>query len=225
MKYACYLFDFDGTVADTGEGIRRSVAYSLDQLGYPVPDTEALNRFIGPPLHDSYRAMFGMSDDEATHAIEVYRERYWAVGLYESHLYPGMKALLGALHEAGAYVALASAKPRLMVEKLSRHFHIAESLDAISGTGLGRHGADKRDLIMAALPPGADPARACMAGDRKFDIEAAKALGMCAVGADYGYAQPGELAKAGADRVFTTVEDMGAWMLEPVVQATLEATR
>ena len=213
MKYDYYLFDFDGTIADTGEGIRRSVAYSLVKLGYEVPSTEVLNRFIGPPLHDTYMELFGMSDDEAEHAIEVYRERYLKTGLYESHLYPGIAALLKALHAGGAYVALASAKPQVMVETLSKYFGINGDLDAICGTGFGRHSSDKKDLLMGALPAGADPARVCMAGDRRFDVEAARALGMCAVGADYGYSEPGELAGAGAIVGFDTVEARGEWML------------
>ena len=124
MKYDYYLFDFDGTIADTGEGIRRSVAYALQKMGREVPDTAVLNRFIGPPLHDSYVEAFGMTDDEAEHAIEVYRERYIDIGLYESHLYPGIPALLKALHEGGAYVALASAKPKMMLETLTKYFGI-----------------------------------------------------------------------------------------------------
>lgn len=214
MKYDYCLFDFDGTIADTGEGIRRSVAYSLDRLGYEAPAEAVLNRFIGPPLHDSYVAFFNMTDDEAEHAIQVYRERYLEIGLYESHLYPGIAALLEALHAGGVHVGLASAKPQVMVETLSRHFGIDPFIDIYSGTGLGRHSADKRDLLLAALPEGADFSRACMAGDRCFDIAAAKALGLWAVGANYGYAQPGELAAAGADVVFDTVQDMAAWLLE-----------
>ena len=213
MKYAYYLFDFDGTIADTGEGIRRSVAYSLERMGVPAPDDGVLNRFIGPPLHDSYKALFGMTDAEAGRAVEIYRERYLKTGLYESCLYPGIAALLEALRAGGAYVALASAKPQVMVERLSEYFGIDRFLNAISGADLSRHSADKRDLLLAALPPGADCARACMAGDRRFDIEAAKELGMCAVGANYGYPEPGELLAAGADAVFDSVRDMARWML------------
>ena len=214
LKYEYYLFDFDGTIADTGEGIRRSVAYSAEKLGYPVPEAAVLNRFIGPPLHDSFVQYFGMTDEQAEHAIEVYRERYIDIGLYESQIYPGIPALLKALHARGAYVALASAKPRMMLERLTKHFGIDIYLDAISGTGLGRHSADKRDLLMAALPEGADPRRACMVGDRCFDIEAGKALGMTAIGADYGYSVPGELTDAGADRVFSDVRSMAETLLE-----------
>ena len=214
LKYRYYLFDFDGTIADTGEGIRRSVAYSLEKLGYEVPGTAALNRFIGPPLHDTYMQMFGMTDSQAENAIKIYRERYLEIGLYESCVYPGIAPLLKALHERGAFVALASAKPQVMVETLVKRFGMEEWIDCISGTGMGRHSADKRDLLMGALPEGADPVDACMAGDRHFDIDAARALGMCAVGADYGYSVPGELAEAGADRVFPDVRSMAEWMLD-----------
>ena len=214
MRYDYYLFDFDGTIADTGEGIRRSVAYSLEGVGRPVPGDEVLNRFIGPPLHDSYVDYIGMTDAEAEEAIGVYRERYVDTGLYESRVYPGVASLLRALKARGAWVAIASAKPQFMLERVTEHFGLRDCFDAIVGVGLGRHSADKRDLLLAALPEGADPACACMVGDRLYDIEAAKALGMTAVGADYGYSLPGELEAAGADAVFGDAPGMAAWLLE-----------
>ena len=212
-KYDCVLFDFDGTVADTGEGIRKSVAYSLEKLGFPPLPEATLSRFIGPPLHDSYMEFCGMDDDQAEAAIAAYRERYVDIGLYESRLYPGMAMLLRALHAAGAWVAIASAKPQFMLERLAKHFGIDKYLSAISGTGLSRHSADKRDLILAALPEGADPKRVCMVGDRRFDIEAAVALGMAGAGADYGYSLPGELAGAGACAVLDSVAGLCEFLL------------
>ena len=214
MKYDYWLFDFDGTVAETGEGIRGSVAYALEKLGRPVPEKTVLDRFIGPPLHGAFMEYCGLDADEAWKAITAYRERYVEIGLYESHIYPGMAALLRALHEGGAYVAIASAKPRFMLERLAAYYGLDRWIDAVVGTGAERQSADKRDLILSALPEGADPARACMAGDRCFDIEAAKALGLCAVGADYGYSLPGELAASGADAVFDSVSAMAEWMLD-----------
>ncbi len=214
MKYDYWLFDFDGTVAETGEGIRASVAYALEKLGRPVPEKAVLDRFIGPPLHGAFMEYCGLDADEAWKAITAYRERYVEIGLYESHIYPGMAALLRALHEGGAYVAIASAKPRFMLERLAAYYGLDRWIDAVVGTGAERQSADKRDLILSALPEGADPARACMAGDRCFDIEAAKALGLCAVGADYGYSLPGELAASGADAVFDSVSAMAEWMLD-----------
>ncbi len=213
LRYDCYLFDFDGTIADTGEGITKSVAYSLEKMGRPVPEQAVLDRFVGPPLQDSYMRYCGMNDDEAERAVALYRERYTDIGLYESRLYPGIAMLLRELHRAGAWVAIASAKPQVMLERLSKHFGIDVWLDTIVGIGLDRHSGDKRDLILRALPEGADPSRACMAGDRRFDIEAAKALGLFAAGADYGYAEPGELAAAGSDAVFGSVDAMAEGLL------------
>ena len=214
MKYDCYLFDFDGTLADTGEGIRKSVGHSLAGMGLEVPPDAVLNRFIGPPLHDCYVDIIGLTDAEAELAIGIYRERYVDTGLYESHIYPGIAQLLRALKRRGAWVAIASAKPQFMLERVAEHFGLRDCFDAIVGVGLGRHSADKRDLLLSALPEGTDPARACMVGDRLYDMEAAKALGMGAVGADYGYSAPGELAAAGADVVFDDVRAMSAWLLE-----------
>ena len=214
MKYAYCLFDFDGTVADTGEGIRRCVAYALEKLGYVVPGDEVLNRFIGPPLHGTFKALFNMDDALAERAVEAYRERYVDTGLYESFLYPGIAPLFRALKAAGAYVALASSKPTFMLERLAEYFGLSPYIDKISGAGLGPHAGEKRDMIRAALPEGVDPSRACMIGDRKFDIEAAVALGLYAVGADYGYAPKGELKAAGADSVFDSVRALSSWLLD-----------
>jgi len=210
LKYKCCLFDFDGTLVDTGDGIRKSVAYSLEKLGRTVPSESMLSRFIGPPLHDSYMEFCGLTDEQAESAIQIYRERYVDIGMYESHLYPGIVELLKALHEAGAYVAIASAKPQFMLERLAAYYGIDEWLDVIVGVGLDRHSADKRDLLLQALPRDVDVARACMVGDRRFDIEAARALGLVAIGAGYGYGLPGELTDAGAGAVYDSVSELAA---------------
>ena len=216
LKYCCCLFDFDGTIADTGEGIRKSVAYSLDKMKFPMLSESMLSRFIGPPLHDSYLEYCGMTDEEVEKAIVFYRERYVEIGLYESHLYPGLEALLRTLHEAGTYVAIASAKPQFMLERLAAYYRINGYLDNIVGIGLDRHSADKRDLIQRALKSGLDPQNACMVGDRCFDIEAARALGIVALGVNYGYALPGELTESGADAVFDSVNDLSLYLLGDV---------
>ena len=213
LKYDIYLFDFDGTIADTGEGITRSVAYSLEKLGRPIPEQAILNRFIGPPLHDSYMEYCGLNEEEAERAVALYRERYTDTGLYESHLYPGVAALLRALRRSGACVAIASAKPQFMLERLAAYYGIDRFLDRIVGIGPERHSADKRDLILRALPEGADMARVCMVGDRRFDMEAAVALGAAAIGADYGYGLPGELVASGASAVFDAVGDLAQFLL------------
>lgn len=213
MRYDYYLFDFDGTICETGDGIRKSVAYSLEKMGREVPDISVLNKFIGPPLHYGYMTFCGMTDAEAEQAVAFYRERYVDIGLFESYLYPGMEDLLRTLKERGAYVAIASGKPEMMLNILADHYDLNRYLDTIAGITLQHKGADKQALIMRALPEGADPKRVCMVGDRCFDIDAAKALGMAGIGAGYGYGPEGELEASGADMVFDDVASMSEWLL------------
>lgn len=216
MRYDYYLFDFDGTIAETGEGIRKSVAYSLEKMGFLVPDKSVLDQFIGPPLHYGYVHFIGMTEAQAEQAVALYRERYVKTGLFESYLYPGMKDLLRTLKNRGAYVAVASGKPEVMLRTLADYFDLNGCLDAIAGITLDTKSADKQVLIRRALPEGADPGRVCMVGDRCFDIDAAKALGMAGIGAGYGYGLAGELEKSGADRIFEDVPSMAEWLLADV---------
>ncbi len=214
MRFDYYVFDFDGTVAETGEGIRKSVGYSLEKMGREVPDDSVLNKFIGPPLHYCYKNLFGMDDAQADLAVKLYRERYVDIGLFESYLYPGIVDLFRTLKERGAYVAIASGKPEVMVKTLTKHFDLDKYLDVVAGISLEYKHADKIELITRALPQGADPKRVCMVGDRCFDIDAAKAMGMTGVGAGYGYGPEGELEASGADVVFEDVPSMAQWLLE-----------
>lgn len=216
MRYDYYLFDFDGTIAETGEGIRRSVAYSLEKMGWEVPDVSVLNKFIGPPLHYGYINFCGMTEEQAERAVAFYRERYVKTGLFESYLYPGMVELLQTLKQRGAYVAIASGKPEMMLNILAEHYDLNRYLDTISGITLEHKDANKKAIILRALPEGADMKRACMIGDRCFDIDAARALGIAAIGAGYGYGPEGELEASGADMVFDDVLSMAAWLLEEV---------
>ena len=110
-------------------------------------------------------------------------------------------------------MSIASGKPEVMVKTLTKHFDLDRYLDTVAGISLEYKHADKIELITRALPEGADPARVCMVGDRCFDIDAAKALGMAGIGAGYGYAPEGELVASGADRVFYDVAEMAAWLL------------
>ena len=213
LKYDYYLFDFDGTLADSGEGIRKSVAYSLEKMNWEVPSREVLNSFIGPPLHGSY-VRLGMTEAEAERAVALYRERYTETGIFETQVYPGIAQMLRRLRRGGAYVAVASGKPEVMLKRVLAHFGLDQYLNASVGVSLDRRDADKRDLIMRALPEGADLSRACMVGDRCFDMDAARALGMAAVGAGYGYGPEGELAASGADVIFDDVASMAGWLAE-----------
>ena len=107
----CAVFDLDGTLTQSEEGIFNCVLYAADRLGFPRPDGDTLRKFVGPPLRWSFMEYMGMSDAKADDALEIYRERYNAVGLFENRVYPGVRRLLRTLRQQGWYVAMATGKP------------------------------------------------------------------------------------------------------------------
>ena len=87
------LFDLDGTLTDSGEGIMNCAALALAHFGIPVPEREALRVFVGPPLDKTFRE-FGVPADKTNEAIAVYRSRYVPIGKWENHPYPGVEEML-----------------------------------------------------------------------------------------------------------------------------------
>ena len=125
------LFDFDGTVSDSSEGIINSVIYALSKYGIKEENKEALYRFIGPPLYDSFREFYRFSNVQALEAVEFYRERYHTLGMYESRIYDGIRELVCKLRLMGAIVGIATSKPEETVKKMMNFHKITDCFDFI----------------------------------------------------------------------------------------------
>lgn len=206
MRYdKCVIFDLDGTLTQSEEGIWNCVRYTAEQMGFPVPDAATLRKFIGPPLDYSFQTWMGMSEEQADEATRVYRSRYQTVGLFENRVYPGIRRLLRGLKEQGCWVAVATGKPQSPSERIVEHFGLSRWLDRIVGSR-EKMGADKNELIRAALPE--EYGEAWMVGDRKFDVEGGKAVGVKTVGVGYGYGSEEELRGAGCDAYAATVREL-----------------
>ena len=201
----CVIFDLDGTLTRSEEGIWNCVRYAAEKLGFPVPDAATLRKFIGPPLGWSFMEYMGMSEEMADKAVYTYRERYEAVGLFENRVYPGIRRLLRRLKRDGWYIGIATGKPQRSSERIIEHFGLNRYITKIVGPKDGR-GADKELLIRQALPE--DAGEAWMVGDRRFDMEGAKEVGIGAIGAGYGYGSREELMNSGCDVYCETVEDI-----------------
>lgn len=200
----CVIFDLDGTLTQSEEGIWNCVRYTAEKLALPVPDAATLRRFIGPPLQYSFRTYMGLSAEEAEEATQIYRSRYQIDGLFENRVYPGVRRLLRCLKKQGCWVAVATGKPQSPSERIVEHFGLTPFIDRIVGPA-GDIGAEKEGLIRAALPESYD--EAWMVGDRKFDVEGGKAVGVKTLGAGWGYGGEKELRAAGCDAYAATVED------------------
>lgn len=210
-SYETALFDLDGTLIDSGEGVTNSVAYSLKKFGIEVTDQTELYPFIGPPLHESYMRFYGFSKEKAMQAVEYYREYYREKGIYENRIYEGVEALLQRLYDKGITLIVATSKPELFARQILKQLNLADCFTCIAGANMDGTMTKKAEVISYALTAGgvSDYSKAIMIGDREYDIFGAKAAGIDALGVLYGYGGYEELKNAGADYIVEKAEEIG----------------
>lgn len=213
-----FLFDLDGTLTDPKQGICKCVQFALKGMGIVEEDLDKLEPFIGPPLTDSFMNFYGMTEEQAKTAVEIYRKRFSTIGLFENEIYEGIAVLLKELKEAGHCLAVASSKPTVFVKQILKHFEIYDYFDAIVGSELDGTRVKKEEVVEEALRQvygdrEPDKAHTYMIGDRKFDVEGAKAFELKSVGVTYGYGGDEELREAGADYVVASVEELKELLL------------
>lgn len=211
------LFDLDGTLTDPKIGITSSVQYALRDFGIEEPDLDRLEPFIGPPLRDSFMEFYGFDEAQAQRAVEKYRERFEVTGIFENEIYPGIAQMLETLKNSGKKLGIASSKPTVLVERILAHFSIRQYFDHVVGSEMDGTRSKKEEVVAEALrrmvPEGSAGRAVAMVGDRKFDIEGARAFGLTGIGVSFGYAAPGELEEAGADYIADSVDMLAALLL------------
>ena len=213
MRYDHIVLDLDGTVTNPFVGITGSYRYALAQVGRPVPDDVDLSWVIGPGIADNLDRL-GVPPSEVDAVVAAYRERHTAIGLYQAVLIPGIEALLAALVDAGATLALATAKPESQGVETLVHFGLDAHFAVIGGIRQpvtrtkGEVVADVLERVGVT-----DRARAVMIGDRRHDIEGAHENGLVAIGVGWGFAADGELEAAGADHVVESIDELRALLL------------
>ena len=215
------LFDLDGTITDSSEGITKSVQHALKKLGIEENDQAMLRRFIGPPLDESFEKFYGFDKEKALKAVDYYRERYSDKGIYENVLFDGIADMLEGLKSGGYIIALATCKHEVYVPRILEYFNVDKYFDVAVGSelegGERRHKNQVIDEVFVRLAAAglADTgslsetkSQSIMIGDRKDDILGAKASGIDSMGVRYGFAEEQELEIAGADYIVETVEDI-----------------
>ncbi|MGN0387958.1 MAG: HAD family hydrolase [Suilimivivens sp.] len=215
------LFDLDGTLTDSREGITKSAQYALQHFGIEEPDLKKLEPFIGPPLKDSFMEFYGFTEEQAEEAMKFYRERFAPIGIYENEVFEGIPEMLRHLHQNGQKLAVASSKPIGFVRQILQYFEIDGYFDVIVGSELDGTRSTKEEVVEEALSQlgilelsGEERKNNCaMVGDRKFDIQGAKAYGLTGVGVSFGFAGEGELEEAGADIIVDTVTELEKLLL------------
>jgi len=199
------FFDLDGTLTDPKIGITRSIQYALERLGVPVPEMDDLLWCIGPPLRASFVRL--LDEARADAAVDLYRERFGDIGLYENDLYEGISETLLVLRNADKRLFVATSKPHVYAQRIVEHFGIGEHFGRVFGSELDGTRVDKTELLAFALAESdTAPEDAAMIGDREHDMIGAVNNGLFGVGALYGYGTQSELQSAGAQRLASAPE-------------------
>lgn len=208
MRYQWYLFDLDGTLTDPKEGITKCFAYALEKMGVEAPALDELEKYIGPPLINSFREYF--SEEDAKRAVAYYRERFRTTGIFENGVYDGIEEMLQAAKSRGKMLALATSKPQHFAQIIMDHYGLSRYIDVLAGSRAD--GQTKADVIRQVfVEAGLDEEtkkNAIMVGDRLHDIEGAKECGIASLGVRFGYAKENELEEAGADYIVATTEEL-----------------
>ncbi len=209
-KYDVILFDLDGTLTDSSPGIMNSIVYALKKYNISVENTDDLRKFLGPPLHESFRDFYGFDDEKSMEAVGFYREYFSTKGLLENEVYSGIREMLEDLKENGKRLILATSKPQPFTDRIMEHFDLAKYFEFIAGSNMDGTRSKKAEVIAYALESCGimGKSNVVMVGDREHDIIGAKTVGIDSIGVEYGYGDYDELSDAGATYIVKTVEGL-----------------
>ena len=203
------LFDLDGTLTDSAEGIINCAQLALKHFGLPIPERADMQFMVGPPLRDSFLKL-GVAEQDVETAVEIYRSRYVPIGMFENTPYPGIAAMLATLKDAGHELYVATSKPEDMATAILNKFHLAGYFDKIYGASLDGS-RDTKDTVIAYLLEELGPREnIIMVGDTHYDVLGAAAHGIQTIGVAWGYGKAEDMKAAGA----VTIVDSPAQLLE-----------
>ena len=202
-RYDFALFDLDGTLSESGEGILDSVRKIFEETGRTLPDEKTLGSFIGPPMYDSLRRC-GFTHEDAEAGVVIYKRNFLESGIFKNKLYPGIMELLVSLKENGVILGVATTKYYPFAERIIGMLETSELFDFVGGATSGTERRTKAGVIEYTLENlgCTDRRRAVMIGDTKYDAEGAAITGLDFIGCLYGYGTRAEMEKFCPDAEF-----------------------
>ena len=211
ILYDHVFFDFDGTIADTSEGIISALTQTLAHFGVKVDDSSFLRRFIGPPLGDAFCEHYGFSGEQAEKAVAYYRTLYGGGEMFKCRPYPGIYDCLAFLKGCGVTVCTATSKPELYTNKILAYHGMEYLFDHVYGADPENGRYKKRDVLEYALESSGltnEKHRAVLIGDTKYDIIGAKEVGIDTVGVLYGFGTLADLVKYESDAIVRSAREI-----------------
>lgn len=201
------LFDLDGTLTDSGEGIINCAIFAMEKLGIPVPPREKMGVFVGPPLWDTFRD-FGVPSNRLDEAVDIFRSRYVPIGKFENIPYPGIREVLEALRNQGRKLYVATSKPEVTAREILDHFDLSRYFTEICGATIDKSRSAKEEVIAYLLSLDGCHENSVMVGDTAFDVIGAAAHGIPTIGAAWGYGKTEDMVSAGAAAIAQSPEDL-----------------
>lgn len=187
-QFDVVLFDFDGTIADTSPGIKEGLLHAFSVNNLPLMTDKEMDKFIGPPLDDSFEKYCRVTREKATAMVLDFREHYHVKGIDKFIIYPGVEAAIKILKEKGLLVALATSKPEPMAVHILKKSGLYDYFDIIQGATLDGSLIKKNDIVHHVLNSDkANGKRALMVGDTEFDIIGAHKNNIPCLWVNYGF--------------------------------------
>lgn len=221
------LFDLDGTLTDSAEGITKCVQHALVSMGYEAPELDDLHCFVGPPLKEMFMEYTGMSSEDGDRAVALYRERYVPTGIYENHLYPRIIKMLELFQKEGITMGVASSKPEIYVKQILDYFGIDDYFKVIVGSELDGDRVHKKDVLEEAIRRLKMENRRdqiVLVGDTRYDVEGAREAGIQCIGVTYGYGDPDELEASKPIYLAESVSDVAECVMSQHVKPKKETS-
>ena len=199
------LFDLDGTLTDSGEGIMNCAELTLAHYGLAIPTRTQMRSIVGPPLKDSFFRL-GIPEAELDNAVEFYRKHYLAKGQFENFPYPGIRQLLEKLKTEGHKLYVATSKPETISQNILKNFDLDQYFDIICGAVSDSNRSTKEAVIEHLLSQLDEKNNLVMVGDTIYDVKGAAFHGIPCVAVSWGYGVVQDMRAAGATIVQTMDE-------------------
>lgn len=209
-NYTHIIFDLDGTLTDPREGIGNSIRYALEKMHIDNFSGIMPEQFIGPPLQEALRRMFGLNEKDTNRVVQYFREYYSAKGKFENRVYPGVMELLESLYSAGKEMCMATAKLEKFAVEISSHFGFDKYIKNLKGADYKGEKATK-DVVIAELLKDikcVGSKSVVMVGDTLFDMEGGKKNGLSTIAVTYGFGKEEDLRKTDPDAIAGSAEDL-----------------
>ena len=210
------LFDMDGTLFDTSEGITKCAQYALSKFGIQEK-LEDLTCFIGPPLIEAFMERYDFTRETAKKAVEIFRERYSTKGVYECSEIAGARECITALFNQNKTLCVATCKPEKFANIILQRAGLSKYFDVVVGSEMDEKRTKKDEVIFEVFERLSEKnvkERCVMVGDREHDILGAKTCGIQSIGIKVGFAEEGELEKAGANYIVNNFNELLSLLLK-----------